>query len=323
MKTVSCLLAACWLFMLMSILSSSSACATIVTIKKVAVVDSEIVRLGDVAAVGDAPEAERERLEALEVCAAPPPAQSQMLRSADIALAVANVKSPTQPVTFAGSTETLVKRSYALVSPEELTESVRELIIRRTGWPPEAFLVEPPKNFSPIAVPVGEREIQVSLAPEEQLPGNINAEFNIVIAGKSCQKISHRFRIEQYVQTFVATSKLRRGQPAEDGSFEIASIERSRIDGSPVSNQKLLEGKNATRTIYPGTPISSELFAAPPILQRGQTAPAILNGPGFSIETTGKLLDDGYANEIVRVRLPSRKVVKALVTDAGVLKISE
>jgi flagella basal body P-ring formation protein FlgA len=307
----------------MPIFCSSSACATVITINKEAIVDSEIVRLADVAAISGASEDERERLETIEICAAPPPAQSQMLSSADIAFAIVHAKTRTQSITLEGSSETVVKRSYALVSPEELTESVCELIIRKTGWPRETFLVEPPKNFSAIAVPVGEREIQVSLAPDEQFPGNIDAEFNIVIAGKSYRKISHRFRVEQYVKTLVATSKLRRGQPAEDGTFEIASIERSRIDGSPVASQKLLEGKNATRTIYPGTPICLELFAPSPILQRGETAPAIFNGSGFSIETTGKLLDDGYVDEIVRIRLPSRKVVKALVTGAGVLKISD
>jgi flagella basal body P-ring formation protein FlgA len=323
MKNIVSLLAACCFLVLISVFSSSSADATVVTIRKEAVVESEIVRLRDVAAISEAPEEERGRLEAIEICAAPPPAQSQILGASDITLAIAHAKMRTQSVTLTGSSETLVKRDYALVEPEELTESVYALIIKKTGWPRETFLVEPPKNFSPIAVPAGERKILVSLAPEEQLPGNINAVFDIIIAGKSYQKISHRFQVEQYLRTLVATSKLRRGQPAEDGSFEFASIERSRIDGSPVTSRELLEGKNATRTIYPGTPISSELFAAPPILQRGETAPAILHGSGFSIETTGKLLDDGYVNEIVRIRLPSRKVVKALVTDAGVLKISD
>ncbi|UCD56542.1 MAG: flagella basal body P-ring formation protein FlgA, partial [Candidatus Hydrogenedentota bacterium] len=52
-----------------------------------------------------------------------------------------------------------------------------------------------------------------------------------------------------------------------------------------------------------------------------QNASVILEGNGFNIVTRGRVLEHGCADELVRVRLPSRKIVRARVLNSKTLQV--
>jgi len=302
---------------------SADAQAAVIELRREAAVASDTVCLQDVASVapGVTSDEQLDTLKATAICSAPPPAESQILTAADVVSALDRAGVQLSGLTITGSKETVVRREYALLSADELTAAFIEHVARQTGWPPESFVANPPKNLAPLPVPPGPHELVVSTATGEDFSGSVAAAFEVRINGKPFRVFSHRFTVEKYVRTLVAAEKIHRGQSPEEGQFETETVELSRLKGAPVSNIEQLEGMTAVRTIYPGTAVDMGAFAMPPIVKRGETASLLWAGAGFNIVTKGLVLDNGRASEVVRVRLSSKKIVKALVTDSGLLEI--
>jgi flagella basal body P-ring formation protein FlgA len=306
------------------LLFPSGAVASSLVIQPKASVTSGVVRVGDVAAVAGLPsESESEKLRAVIICSAPPPAETHIVRAGDIVSALAHSGVQPAGLEIVGAAEVVVSRDFEWLQTEELTEAFRAHVTGKTGWAPESFIVRPPANLAPIPVPLGKRSVQVSVSPNEQFTGSVLAQCDVLINDETYRQFSHRFRVERYVETLVCASKLRRGQPAEQGEFTLAKIDRSRLRGEPIVDIAQLRGKTVSRVINPGTPVSSEYFVTPPVIKRGETASIIWEGAGFTVVTQGKVLDDGRPDETVRVRLVSKKIVKAVVMESGMLQVSE
>jgi flagella basal body P-ring formation protein FlgA len=301
-----------------------NAIAASLVIQPNASVSSSVVRVGDVAAVAGLPsDIESEKLRAIIICSAPPPAETHIIRAGDIVSALAHSRVQPAGLEIAGAGEVIVSRDFEWLQTEELTEAFRVHVTERTGWAPESFMVRPPANLAPIPVPVGERSVQVSVAPNDQFTGSVLAQCEVLINDEPYRKLSHRFHVERYVETLVCSNKLRRGQPAEQGEFALAKVERSRLRGEPIVDIAQLRGKTVSRVINPGTPVSSDYFVTPPVIKRGETASIIWDGAGFIVVMQGKVLDDGRPGETVRVRLTSKKIVRADVMESGTLQVSE
>ncbi|RJP26165.1 MAG: flagella basal body P-ring formation protein FlgA [Candidatus Abyssobacteria bacterium SURF_5] len=311
------------LILLLMLLPVSQVNAVQIEIKKEASIRGDIVRLHDLAAISNPfSETELKKLESTIICAAPPPAETQIVHISDIASALYRAGIPLTDIEMSGARETLVKRDFELLAPEQFLEAFRAHVEHKTGWDRGSFSIQAPKNLSSLVVPVGVRELVVVTAPNESFSGSVSAEFDILINGELFRKVVHRFVVEQYVKALVTTAKLRRGEPAEQGNYKMSDIERSRLSGRPVTDIKQLEGKTALRAINPETPLCMEFFTEPPVFTRGETASLVWGGNGFNIVTKGRVLDAGRVNDIIRVRLPSKKVVRARVTDSGVLEVA-
>jgi flagella basal body P-ring formation protein FlgA len=163
----------------------------------------------------------------------------------------------------------------------------------------------------------------VETMPSEDFCGSVTADLNVSVDGKSYSTVSHRFGIERYVEALVAVCKIPRGQPVNKSDVKESKFEQSRVDSGALTKVQQAAGLLAVRTIYPGTVLRVGLLTPPPIIRKGQTASVVWEGTGFNITTKGEILEDGCANELVRVRLSSKKIVKAVVLDAGTLQIAQ
>ncbi len=141
--------------------------------------------------------------------------------------------------------------------------------------------------------------------------------------GKPYRKLTHRFRVERYVEALVAVRKIPRGHPVSDADVEVTRVEQSLLDRDSLIKPEQAVGLLATRTIPAGRVLSAGLLTGPPIVQKGDMASLIWDGDGFSIMTKARLLEDGCADQIVRVRLPTRKILKARVLDSKTLRIQK
>lgn len=303
-------------------LSMAPASAATIMLKDSADVVSAVVRIEDVAdIIGDDRSERLERLRAVIVCSAPPPAQSEILPANMIASALVASGIDLSGLKLGGHAHVFVRREHDSISVEELSRLFASHVSGRTGWLVDSFIVKPPKNLQSIAVPVGEREIAVKTQPHEDFRGSVPAHFQITIEGKAYRTLAHRFIIERYVEALAAARKIPRGKAITRDDVETTKVEQSKVDEGSLTRIDQAVGLQATRTIQAGKVLSARLLAVAPIVRKGELKSVVRGGSGFRIMTKGRVLENGGANDIVRVRLPSRRIIRAMVVDSRTLRI--
>lgn len=309
-------------------MTSAAARAATITIRSQADVASAVVRLDDVADIvgeGESEDGRLEKLRSITICSAPPPAETQTLSAETIVAALTASGIDLSGLQLAGSARILVRREYDAVSVDELSRAFETHVTGRTGWPSDSFIVKAPKNLRAVPVPLGEREITVETHSREDFKGSVSARFQVTIDGGLYRTLSHRFGIERYVEALVAARKIPRGKPIMPGDVKTAKIEQSmqsnRPDGGVFTSAEQVVGLLAVRTIQAGKTISADLLTIAPLVHRGEFKSVIRSGNGFRIMMRGRVLEDGAADEVIRVRLPSRKIVRAMVVDSKTLRL--
>jgi flagella basal body P-ring formation protein FlgA len=327
MKARATRIAVAGVMILLAALTSAIAGAATITIRPRADVASAIVRLADVADVVGESEGERlKELCSVAICAAPAPAETHTLGANTIVDALRASGIDLTGLVLAGSPTALVTREYDTVSVDELKGVFAAHVSDLTGWPIDSFLVKAPKNLRALPVTIGAREIEVETRSKEDFRGSVSARFRITIDGELHRALSHRFAIERYVDALVAARKIPRGKPIMPDDVKTAKIEQSKRpkdsgDGHEAFTRvEQILGLMAVRTIPAGKAISADLLTLMPLVHKGEFKSVVRAGNGFKIMTRGRVLEDGGADQMVRVRLPSRKIIRAMVVDSKTLQ---
>ena len=90
------------------------------------------------------------------------------------------------------------------------------------------------------------------------------------------------------------------------------------LSGKFVTDVTDLADQQARRMIPPGTILTAELFEPLPLVKRGQLVTVLYNRSGLEIKMVGKVMQNGYRDEMVQVRNEqSKEVFRAKVVGAG------
>lgn len=85
-----------------------------------------------------------------------------------------------------------------------------------------------------------------------------------------------------------------------------------------------LVGKQATRTIRPGAPVSTRSVRVPPAINRSDEVTLRHVTSGISLQMTARALDDGSVNEKIRVlNKSSGRILTALVIEPGLVQLTQ
>lgn len=78
-----------------------------------------------------------------------------------------------------------------------------------------------------------------------------------------------------------------------------------------------IHGRLARRPLRAGTVLQSSHLRTIPLVERRQTVTVEARGPGFSVSREGQALESGGEGDEIRVRLPNRDTVTAVVRGPG------
>jgi len=302
---------------------ATEAHAATITLRKEADLVSDVVRLGDVATITGSEKTEvLEQLRSLPICSAPPPAEHQILSAGTVAIALRSAGADLSRLSFAGAPHVVVRRRHELVTVDELRSAFAIHVSELTGWAENSFWARAPKNFDQIVVPAGDRRITVETSPNEDFRGSVLAHLQISVDGNLYSEPAHRFVVERYVEALVTVRKVARNQSITPSDVEVQKVRQSRISQDTLTEMDQIEGWMASRTIPAGRLLTADFLAQPLVIKKGETASVVLQGDGFCITTEGRLLENGSAGELVRVRLASRRIVRARVLDSKTLQMA-
>jgi flagella basal body P-ring formation protein FlgA len=94
--------------------------------------------------------------------------------------------------------------------------------------------------------------------------------------------------------------------------------EITNFTGKLITDAEALIDQQAKRMIPPGTLITADMLEPLPLVKRGQLVTVLYNRGGLEIKLVGKVMQNGYRNDVVQVRNErSKEVFRAKVIGAG------
>ena len=89
-----------------------------------------------------------------------------------------------------------------------------------------------------------------------------------------------------------------------------------------LTDQSQALGKTAKNGFSTGQVLRSDQLIAPWAVQQGQNVRTISNGPGFSVSSDGKALNNAAEGQIVQVRTASGQTVSGVARPGGIVEVS-
>lgn len=114
-------------------------------------------------------------------------------------------------------------------------------------------------------------------------------------------------KVSLYGNVVTATRPLSRGMVVHAKDLQVVEKDLARIQASYFTDVSQVEGKQVTRRITMGKPITSAMVKAPRQIERGQRISLVAESGRLAVRMTGEALEDGAAGERIQVRNTSTK----------------
>ncbi|BET63029.1 flagellar basal body P-ring biosynthesis protein FlgA [Yersinia pseudotuberculosis] len=159
-------------------------------------------------------------------------------------------------------------------------------------------------------------------APEITLPANARPWGNISLSVR-CDGL------RRFIQTQVQVSgryavAVRRLAAGEKISAQDIQMKQGRLDTLPpgaLLDAHFAQGAVSQRQINAGQPLTRNMLRRLWLVKAGQDVPVLAQGDGFNVNSNGKAMNNGAAQETIRVRMPSGQIVSGTVADDGTIRI--
>jgi flagella basal body P-ring formation protein FlgA len=89
-----------------------------------------------------------------------------------------------------------------------------------------------------------------------------------------------------------------------------------------LTDQAQAIGKTVKNGFAAGQPLRSDQLIAPWAVQQGQSVKLLSNGPGFSVSSEGKALNNAVTGQVVQVRTNTGQTVSGIAQPGGIVEVS-
>ena len=299
--------------------SSGSAC---LTLKALAVVDGDAVRLSDIAAVTGGAQDQLNALSATVVARSPQPGQTRFVGADYIRIRLKQAGFDTAAMMFKGSQDVRISRRSMDLPSERIQHAVETAIRSRMPWENENVTISGISFDETLHLPTGKLTYQVVPKRHEDYLGRTILALHLFVDGEPVRKLWVNATISVMADVVTVMQPLGKHQHIE---LDDLSVQRRNLADLPADTVSRLEdalGNRATRMIYPNTVLQSSMMASPPLVQRGDIVKIVADAGPMTITATGMVKQRGRKGEIVRVmNTDSRRVILARVTGPGAVKV--
>jgi flagella basal body P-ring formation protein FlgA len=102
----------------------------------------------------------------------------------------------------------------------------------------------------------------------------------------------------------------------------IRSGDLSTVPPNVITDQDQAIGKTVKNGFSAGQPLRNDQLIAPWAVQQGQSIKIVSNGPGFSVSSEGKALNNAIAGQVVQVRTNAGQTISGIARAGGIVEIS-
>ncbi|CNF01848.1 flagellar basal body P-ring biosynthesis protein FlgA [Yersinia similis] len=168
--------------------------------------------------------------------------------------------------------------------------------------------------------------------PQSQWPQCDAPEITLPANARPWGSVSLSVRCEgqrRFIQTQVQVSgryavAARRLAAGEKISTQDIQMKQGRLDTLPpgaLLDTHFAQGAVSLRQINAGQPLTRNMLRRLWLVKTGQDVQVLAQGDGFNVNSNGKAMNNGAAQETIRVRMPSGQIVSGTVADDGTIRI--
>jgi len=205
----------------------------------------------------------------------------------------------------------LLLLSTGVCAADPLTGQLTAFMLRQFATPPVALEVV-------VKTPAGQRmsceQPQFSLPSRNRIWGNISVAM---VCGT--QKRYLQAQIEVTDRYLVAAKPI---APSQTLAEDDIAWQTGRLDlqsSLPLTDKAWAAGTVAERAIGSGQPLTAAMLRRPWLVKMGQPVEVSAQGAGFSIQSSGKAMNNAAVNDSLQVRMDSGQIVSGkLMADGGI-----
>ena len=120
----------------------------------------------------------------------------------------------------------------------------------------------------------------------------------------------------------VSARNLLAGNGITASDIVVRSGDLSTLPSNILTDQSQAIGKTVKNGFGVGQPLRSDQLIAAWAVQQGQSVKTVSNGPGFSVSSEGKALNNATEGQIVQVRTASGQTVSGVARPGGIVEVS-
>ena len=120
----------------------------------------------------------------------------------------------------------------------------------------------------------------------------------------------------------VSARNLLAGNGITASDIVVRSGDLSTLPSNILTDQSQAIGKTVKNGFGAGQPLRSDQLIAAWAVQQGQSVKTVSNGPGFSVSSEGKALNNATEGQIVQVRTASGQTVSGVARPGGIVEVS-
>lgn len=128
--------------------------------------------------------------------------------------------------------------------------------------------------------------------------------------------------ISVYGDFLVSTRGLPSGATLSPDDITTRRGDLTLLPSSILSDPSQAVGRRLRVSILSNQPIRNDVLLANWIVQQGQTVRVVSNGPGFSVSSEGKALNNAMEGQLVQVRTASGQTISGIARNGGIVEIS-
>ena len=157
------------------------------------------------------------------------------------------------------------------------------------------------------------------VAPASLVPGSASATLKF--RGDSGRERSLAVRLVWSQSALILTRSVKRGETLRDTDVVVRQIRVNR-PGVYASRVPEITGRSLRKNLSQGEPITLNLIADMPIIERGKSVTIIVQSGGLTVKAKGEALEDGSLGDSVKVRnLASKTVLTAIVVAKDTVEV--
>lgn len=289
--------------------------ASLVIPKANAVVEADIVRLGDLFEGLDPALAER------PVATAPAPGRRAAFDAPALARLAAAHGIAWRPSGGADRVE-LVRASHE-IGPAEIADALK-LAAMRAGAP-DGLEVTLDNRSLAVHLPVGvERSFALEDVRWDAARNRLQADLVAPAPGGGPTVIRQTIgaRAVDVVQVPVLTRRIAPGEIISDADIAFVAMARDRLGANAITDIGGLVGNTPRRGVAVNQPVRTHDVRTPVVVRKGALVVIALKTPTMALTAQGRALEDGGLGETIRVsNTASARIVEATVVGSGMVTV--
>lgn len=293
-----------------------------VTLKAAVEIESDAIRLGDIALLEQDTEDRVRDLGETVVGQAPLPGQTRFVDADYIRIRLRQAGYATDRILFRGADDVRVTRKAATLPAARIREAVETAIRNRMPWRSEGVTISNIRFDESLPLPTGRLSYCIVPNRNEDYLGQILIALHLFVDGEPFRKIWVNADISVMADVVVVSRPLGRNQPVETPHITVERRDLAHLPSDAIRRVDDVVGNRTTRMLYPGTVMQASMIALPPLVKRGDIVKIVAVSGPMTISATGMVKQQGAKGDLVRVvNTGSNRMITARVTGPGVVAV--